>query len=422
MKKVSSKTICPLPWVHFSAHLDTTMRLCCNTGGLGFVLDDQGQPLKLKDIESIDQYFNLDFYKKIRNEMMNDEKPNICSKCYEVEDSGGFSVRQGYLSLYESNEDFLNQVANTKPDGETETCVKSLDFSLSNKCNLKCVMCSPDASFLLKKDFDTLGIPYDSKFTEGANKNWNSFDDVERLMPALSENLSEYLTTGGEPFLNKTHFKSLELIVEQGRAGQVALNYHTNCTVENQKLWELWNNFKAVNAHLSIDAYSSLDEYIRQGTSWEKLESIVDKLLAHPKVNAEVHTCVQALNIFNLTDLYEWIAQKPDIPKLPFHIWMHSPRWLHINILPQRLKELAFIKLDSYFKKQSYQDETLVLKKNQILSYLRRSLNEDHDLEQLEVFKERIKKLEEMRGLTPIENLVPELKSLFPTKKRFFFF
>ena len=343
--------------------------------------------------------------------MLNGEKPETCRKCYQVEEAGGRSVRHGYLDYFGSTPDFRLLLESTGADGGIHPKVKSLDFSLSNSCNLKCMMCSPEASYGIKADFEKLGIEYNSAFAEGASKNWKNSDAIERIIPELSEHLSDFLTTGGEPFLSKPHRRILEIIVEKNKAARVSLSYHTNCTVKNEHLYELWKNFRNVRVHLSIDAFGSLNEYIRNGTNWAKLEKNVDWIPSHPKVHPEVHSCVQVLNIFGLKDLYRWIKTKPRIPRLPFHIWMHGPRWLHIDILPDQLKEKAYNELSAYFKQESLRDYEQI-NADQILSYLTRSLEAGQDLENFQVFKERIRAFEVLRALPQIESLVPELKGL----------
>ncbi len=414
MTHVNLKTLCPLPWMHFSAHLDSTMRICCNTDGSGFVTNNEGKTLKLSDVESIQDYFNLDYYKEIRSKMMNQEMPEQCKKCYNVEKHGGLSVRQGYLGQYKDNPVFLENLQTTHPTGEITPKVQSLDFSLSNKCNLKCIMCSPDASYIIKPDWEKLEIPYATDFTEGAHKNWNNNPAFEKIIPEIAPFLEDMLTTGGEPFLNNEHFKILELTVKSGHAHKVNLTYHTNCTVKNQKLFDIWNEFKSVHLHFSIDAYGELNEYIRKNTKWTDVEKNVRLMIDHPKTHCEVHTTIQVLNIFNLPKLYEWISQFSEIPSLPFHIWMDHPTWLKINILPTPLKILALNNLVNFFNSTNKSNSNQVYdsRQKQIISYLKRALEEKQDKEGLALFKTRLLQFESIRNLEPIESIVPELKSL----------
>jgi organic radical activating enzyme len=363
-------------------------------------------------MESIQEYFNLDFFKETRSKMVNGEMPSQCTKCYDVEKYGGQSVRQGYLSQYQDNPVFKESLQNTQQNGEVVAKVQSLDFSLSNKCNLKCIMCSPDASYLIKKDWDKIGIDYSKEFTEGANKNWNNNPAFEKIIPEISSSLEDMLTTGGEPFLNNDHYRILELIIKTGNAHNVNLSYHTNCTVKNEKLFDIWHNFKSVSIHFSIDAFGELNEYIRHNTKWKDVEENVRLMLDHPKTNCEVHSTIQVLNIFQLPKLYEWISQFKNMQKLPFHIWMDNPTWLKISILPIPLKILALNTLKNFFQSVDNEDQVFIERQNQIISYLSRSIKEKHDKEGLETFRTRIKEFETLRGSKKIEEIVPELAKI----------
>ena len=415
MTNYKTNTLCPLPWIHLSSHLDSTMRICCNTDHSGFIKSNDGNTIKLSEIENINEYFNVDEYKEIRKKMLNGQRPKICNKCYEIEDAGGLSVRQGYLQRHSKDESFNKQISSTLGNGSINVEVKSLDLSLSNKCNLKCIMCNPAASLPIKQDFEKLNIEYDVHFTEGASKNWNDSGPIENITEQISHSLRQYLTTGGEPFLSKIHLKTLKVLTQNNTASNISLQYHTNCTIRNDELFEIWNEFKEVDVHFSIDSIGILDEYIRFNSNWKTIENNVLLMLEHKKVRAEVHSCIQVLNIFNLTEIYDWILklEKPNLPSFPFHIWMDQPKWLHIDILPKHLKEKAADKLLNYFAQ--YRGEKGVLfreRSQQILSYLERSINTPQDLEGLNLFKKRIRDFERIRNLDPIETIVPELMEI----------
>lgn len=413
MTHVNLKTLCPLPWLHLSSHLDSTMRICCNTDNGGLILDNDGAPILLENLENISEYFNLNHYKKTRKQMIQGQRPSQCEKCYKVEDNDGLSVRQSYLKKYSQRPDFDKYILETKNDGSISPRTQSLDFSLSNKCNLKCIMCSPDASYLIKPDWQALNIPYSIELTEGAHTNWKNNPALPKLIPEIAEHLEDFLTTGGEPFLNTEHFKTLELLVESGHSSNINLIYHTNCTVKNEKLFLIWNSFKSVHVHFSIDAIGTLNEYIRKNTKWKDVEENVKLILAHPKTICEVHTTIQVLNIFNLPELYQWIGSFPEMPNLPFHIWMDSPEWLKLDILPKPLKVMALNNLNNFFNQIDSSEPEYLERKKQIISYLKRSIQNEQNIEGLNKFRSIIRSFEKMRNQEPIEKMVPFLKHLF---------
>jgi MoaA/NifB/PqqE/SkfB family radical SAM enzyme len=413
MNQGFSPTFCPLPWMHLSAHLDSTMRICCNTDGPGFVYDNEGKHFQLKDVSDVQQYFNLDYYRDIRQKMLKGDRPEQCRKCYEVEDHGGVSVRQGYLNQYRQNPQFIESVKTTNPlTGELAVRVQSLDFSLSNRCNLKCIMCSPAASYPIKSDYVKLGIEYDHDFTEGAKRNWEELTRLDHIIEQVAPSLEDFLTTGGEPFLSPQHLVILQRLVDTGHAAHVRLSYHTNCTVRNPRLLELWNSFKSVSVHFSIDAFGELNEYIRYGTKWTDVESNVKEILAHPKARCEVHTTVQALNVFDLPKLYEWITTFGDkLPQLPYHIWMDQPHWIRMDVLPPHVLQQALDQLEDYFSRTLIPHHRLWAA-DMIRSYVQRAMK-DHRPESVAEFKQKIRAFESIRRTRPIEVIIPQFKSLF---------
>ncbi|MAX66982.1 MAG: twitch domain-containing radical SAM protein [Bacteriovoracaceae bacterium] len=414
MTDVNVKTLCPLPWLHLSAHLDTSLRICCNTDTTGFVKTDDGNNILLKDLSNLNEYFNLNFFKDIRAKMLKALRPKTCQKCYEIEDAGGHSVRQSYLDIYLDDTIFLDSLKKTRSDGTITPKVQSLDFSLSNKCNLKCLMCSPYASYSIKNDWKKLKLDYYDTFTQDAFHNWKDLPNLESLTKLLSAHLKHVLTTGGEPFLNQTHFKLVEYLVESGHAHKIELTYHTNCTVYNGKLFKLWKNFKKINLHFSLDAVGDLNGYIRHKSTWAIIEKNIHYFLHHPKTNCEVHTTIQAINIFNLPELYEWMRTKPNLGNLPFHIWIDHPPWLHIDILPTQLKKLALVRILQYFKTipDKEKDYHFEAYEQQIVSYLKRSLTSPQDKKNLEQFKQLIPQFEKIRSQKPIQELVPEISTI----------
>src|SRR5690606_6216470 len=71
-----------------------------------------------------------------------------------------------------------------------------MEFELSNKCNLECVMCKGELSSTIRKQRDKLpplNTPYDSTFVE----------QLKEFIPHLKE--AKFL--GGEPFLIDIYYE-----------------------------------------------------------------------------------------------------------------------------------------------------------------------------------------------------------------------
>jgi hypothetical protein len=92
---------------------------------------------------------------------------------------------------------------------------------------------------------------------------------------------------------------------------------------------------------------------------------------------------------------------------------MDNPTWLKISILPIPLKLLALNILKNHFQNSPNNDLVFFEKKDQIISYLTRSIKEKQDKEGLEIFRKRIREFEALRGSKQIQDLVPELTKIF---------
>jgi MoaA/NifB/PqqE/SkfB family radical SAM enzyme len=66
---------------------------------------------------------------------------------------------------------------------------------------------------------------------------------------------------GGEPLLIKEHKEMIKEMVKRGHAGNIQVNYHTNATIYDPELMELWKHFKKVWLRISIDDFGDQFEY-----------------------------------------------------------------------------------------------------------------------------------------------------------------
>ncbi len=360
----AKRGFCPLPWLHLSANTDTSMRVCCNTDHGGHVKNEAGEIVYMKDVTSLKSAMNQKTHRDLRLAMVRGERPEFCRRCYREEDSGGVSVRQIYVRHFKDLVD--PATAETGPNGEIDPRVSYVDFSLSNNCNLQCRMCNPMASALLKKEFDTLAIDYSTAGTEKARSGWVFEENLGRIVKEVIPNLKEMLTTGGEPFVSPQHMKILEACIEQGRASEVLLRYHSNLTVLPPRLIELWSQFKSIEVHVSLEGVDAMNEYVRYPSKWEKITGHLEKLREvkkHVPVSCEVHTCLQAISWLRTHELLEWTFEASEksgglFPRIPFPIWVDQPYPMTLDSLPPDLRELGASRILAVLDRHQHAFET----------------------------------------------------------------
>ena len=79
-----SRTFCILPWVHATTLTDGSVSLCCVAGAPSEVnLNEQ----------TFSDYWNSDYVKDARRQMLAGEQLKICERCYEEESHGYKSLR-----------------------------------------------------------------------------------------------------------------------------------------------------------------------------------------------------------------------------------------------------------------------------------------------------------------------------------------
>lgn len=142
----------------------------------------------------------------------------------------------------------------------------SITFALSNRCNLACVMCTPELSSTLRHaaGLSPIANPYDDAF----------FDDLVPFLPGLS--YAKFL--GGEPFLIPEHHRVWDLMAEVG--GPPRLQVTTNGSIWNQRVEQTLDRF-AVDVTVSIDgATAATYEAIRGGGDFATVRANLERFRA----------------------------------------------------------------------------------------------------------------------------------------------
>ena len=96
-------TFCVLPWMHLATNANGRLRVCCNsTTGKNYIEKPDGTYYKLfKD--NLEEAWNSEVYKKIRKQMLNDERPEMCQRCFGEEDVGARSARLNWNEKWKQN-------------------------------------------------------------------------------------------------------------------------------------------------------------------------------------------------------------------------------------------------------------------------------------------------------------------------------
>jgi organic radical activating enzyme len=360
---MKTKTFCILPWTHMASYTDGSALLCCianSTDKLNF------------NQQTLEQVWNSNHFKQSRVKMLNGEKVKECGACYNVEDVGIRSHRQieNWIWKNKLGDDYIDQlIASTDSDGTLNQRWITLDLRLGNTCNLQCVMCRPvDSSKWVKqanilKDELKTEVKWDWKYKIESysvnNFDWYKSKSFLEEFYESAADMKHIIFGGGEPLYIKEHKEILKRLVELGHSEHIELRYHTNGTIYDKEVVELWKQFKFVDVMISIDGHTQLNDYIRYPADWNTIERTLHLYDTTPdNIDVKLLCTVQALNIYYLPEFTEWLLSQ-NYKKISqknldgtFHPGvLHYPQYLCAKILPSHLKKETTDKLLAFGKK-----------------------------------------------------------------------
>lgn len=346
--KIDSNTFCILPFIHMATKTDGDLKLCCRSWPIA----------NIKDI-SIEELWNNDTYKRIRKQLLNNERAPECTACWRHEDINVTSMRQ---RVNKDREKYFSVLDNLNEDYGIPFEIPILEAKLSNFCNLKCRMCHPLDSTAWREDwqeiqhlmpkantstyekvltYDLANKPYLSAF-DNNDKFWEEFD---RMIPYFD--LIEF--AGGEPLIDPIHYKILHKLKDHGK--NISLKYSTNCTnleYKKDNVLDLWNHFKNITVMVSIDGINDIYNYIRQLSNYENVKNNIKKLSKHHKVNfLGAAITLQVYNSFIIPQMCDEFVEECNMS-----VHMHRvnyPTFLDCRIMPQNIKDKIVQELYRYY-------------------------------------------------------------------------
>jgi len=364
-----SETYCKLPWGHLGTNPNGTAKLCCIADENSIAKDKNGDKLNLSK-DSISDIMNSDLYKNTRLQMLRNEKPAGCIRCFKDEDNNVMSKRQftneGWVQ--QDNEAwFENAKQKTQKDGTIPIDLTFIELRLGNLCNLKCRTCHPSSSSAWVKDHlklqtthPFLGDLWDANesILVKENKigfNWPQRKEFWEDLFNCSPNLKCIQITGGEPTLIKEHFDFLEKLAISGRSKNILLIYSVNTSKLPDKLIELWKDFKHVTISCSIDDLEKRNEYLRYPLKWNTTLKFLDKLRNNMnRFNSDtligVVQTISWLNYYYLDEMYLW-AKEQNIALT--HNFVHYPEYYTPLVLRPNLRKYIHIKLKEVLPQNS---------------------------------------------------------------------
>jgi len=359
------KTFCPLPWIHLATRPNGDVRVCCtaNASGAGKtdnkevgLVKQDGINMNLRD-HTIEEVWNSEQMRNTRLQMLNDEIPSSCRKCFEEEAKGIKSKRNWETEVWNERIDVQEIVDQTQEDGTLPVNIPYFDLRLGNLCNLKCIMCSPHDSSKWVKDwklqypkYELIDLKQDQGWDPSFDYVWYKKSSFLDSVKNQAHHIKELYFAGGEPLLIPEHYAILQFMIDEGYAKDCILRYNSNATDISQRLLDMWEYFKEVKFNFSIDSVGEKNDYIRHPSKWDSIVSnmhLLDNTSDHITVN--LACAVQLLNVHSLAELAQWKLDQnfKKINRAPYgggiiglHL-VYLPSYLNVRVLPQDLKDQA---------------------------------------------------------------------------------
>jgi len=336
------QSFCIVPWMHLNVNPLGDVLHCC-------IGSSQGQVGHLKQ-NTLSEIWNGDPMRALRLQMLNEEKPKSCRKCFEQESNGFTSFRQGINRRFEHHLDAVRP--STNADGSVDQMtLRYWDFRFSNLCNMKCRMCCHDFSSAWHSDMQALHGAQNVAQSAVINASDISVDDLHAVIDQQIDHVEEIYFAGGEPLLMDEHYYILQKLIDRGRR-DVRLRYNTNLLKIRHKHWdniELWRFFDDVCVFGSIDAMGPRAEYLRHGTVWSIIDENIRRLIAEPGIDFFAAPTVQVLNILHLPDLIDYLVGcGMDLYHIRINNVLTTPPHFHIDTLRDNYKQTIRSRFQSH--------------------------------------------------------------------------
>lgn len=342
-----SKTFCILPWIHLHGFPDGRAYPCC--------FGDMWNPVGDLRKNTLAEVWNGDPMKAMRKNMLEDKPCKECHKCYELEETGFFSMRNSFSRDFGHH---VVEVDKTLEDGtHPEFNMRYWDVRFSNLCNFSCRSCGPifssnwynDHVKLYNRKPDVLG-------REMARVEYTTGDE-DAMFAQMLEHIpyvEQIYFAGGEPLIMKEHYLILKELVKR-EMFHVRLIYNTNFSemvFKGQDVMELWKLFDTVSVGASLDASYTRGEYMRKGTDWKQTVDNRERMLKIcPKVDFYISSTVSLYNVGHVPDFHKEWVDLGLIRPMDWNINLcQSPDHLRANNLPNEYKQPIIEKINQHIE------------------------------------------------------------------------
>ena len=224
---------------------------------------------------------------QLREKWNSGDLTKTCSLCMHQEQQKQISYRQAGFDLMTDN------------DG-----LQMLTIAVTKQCNLACASCDSNSSSFWQDENVRNGVE-NTKVLD--RKGTNTDDKLVSWFETLDTTNLRYIKFGGgEPLMNNTHLRILELV---NNPQDITIQYTSNYTLyPSDKTLAQWQRFKLVKWIGSIDGVGKQFEYLRWPAKFSTVEKLVNKAVEECPGNVMfgIEHTLNPFNVFYYDKIKEW--------------------------------------------------------------------------------------------------------------------
>ena len=341
------KTFCSSPWFHVRLTYDGSYESC------RWAKNPERQH-QFRNT-TIMQYYNSDQMKSLRQELLSGESPDLCTSCYYEESFGKLNGRKRQLNksaidtnnfalTLRSSPHYKNFEYSYLNNGTANLAPVDLQIELGNTCNSACIMCGPEASSRLEKDYNTLHNINTKLFAKpNVSTAWTRDKSlVDQLVDELINipNIRYIHFLGGETLYEESFYTICEELIKHDRARDIIVGTTTNGTIYNDRVQNLIDNFKQFHLGISIESVTELNDYIRWPGKIDNITANIHKFLDLRKTNNGLYISLRitptVFSIYEIDQLFEFMIANNVIAE-SCNI-LYDPACLRVELIPEDIR------------------------------------------------------------------------------------
>jgi len=340
------KTFCSSPWFHLRIHNNGNYNTCRWAKYENVTTNIENT--------SLQDFYNGKEMKKLRMEILQGNNQATCSSCFYEDKFNKLSGRKKQLLKSGiTNTDFEIKLRNSphynhfehswKNSGESNYGPTDIQIDLGNICNSGCIMCNPNYSSRLDKDYQKLNQIDNKIFKNFTNaSSWTKDKSlVDKIINELIKfpNIKYLHFLGGETLYMEAFYKICDSLIEHGLANNIILGTTTNGTIYNQSIEKYIKTFKQFHLGISIETVTSLNDYIRYPSNIklvlkniEKYKNLTtDKFFMSLRITPNIFTIYEFDKLAEYSIENEITVESCDI--------LTFPSMLRIELLPDDIRQ-----------------------------------------------------------------------------------